>query len=114
MTTAAFIPPPTEGNIEVLSLTTSASSEQELSVPQSSEGRYVHFIADVVWYVTFSTNGHVNNRSEVADPDENATSGDGRTWRIPADTVLAIVPTRITRFFKAKGSASGTLRWYFA
>lgn len=114
MTTAAFIPPPTEGNIEVLSLTTSASAEQELSVPQSSEGRYVHFIADVAWYVTFSDDGNVVGRSAVTDPSESATTGDGRTWRVPADTVLAIVPTRITRFFKAKGSGSGTLRWYFA
>lgn len=106
MSAASMVQPPTEGNILVLALTTSASSAQDLGAEGSAEQGYWTFISDVDCYITFGA------ADSVADPDETATSGDGRTWYMPAGLPQHFELDRRSRYFKAKGTASGHLRYY--
>ena len=96
---------PTQGNIYVLSVTTSASSEQDIGIDEADKSQYWTFVCDVDCYVTFGG-------STVTDPDETTASGDGRTWLLSAGQPQAFVLDRGSRYFKAKGSASGKLRYY--
>ena len=96
---------PTEGNIEVLALTTSASAEQDLG--SSAIGRFVTFICSARFYITFGTVG------AVTDPDDTATSGGGRTWEVPADTEFHVrIVGPHMQAFKAKGASAANLRRY--
>lgn len=108
---AANIAPPIQGSIRVLSVTTSASSTQDLTefLSDSSKRtgpRYITFICDVAWYITF------NSSTTITDPDSTSTSGNGRTWLVPASQPYHVRVTPRHPYFKARGSASGTLRWY--
>lgn len=104
---ASAVKAPREGAIRVLALTTSASAVQDTGV--SSGQAYVTLIADVACYVTFGADG----TNTVTNPDETAATGGGRTWRLAADQPQSfLVQSGADRYFKAKGSASGYLRWY--
>lgn len=101
---ASVIKAPTEGNINVVSLSTSASSAVDLG--DSLGYTWLHFIADQDFYITFG------DSSSVTDPDETATSGGGRTWYVPSGTIFSVQYNLRSRYMKHKGAASGTLRWY--
>lgn len=108
---AANIAAPKMGNIRVLAVTTSASAIQNVTefLAGASTGykpRWITFICDVAWYVT------CGSTSTITDPDSTATTTDARTWRVPADQPFAVRVTKDTAYFKARGSAAGTLRWY--
>ena len=107
---ACAIAPPMEDSINVLAVTTSASSAQDSGVSAGSP-RYVTFIADVACFITFSNDGL---NSAITDPDGTATSNSGRTWRLAADQPQAFLITRTARYFKARGSDAGFLRWYIS
>jgi len=104
---ASAVLPPMEGSISAIAITTSASTAQDTSV--SAEPRYVTFISDVAFYITFGNNGL---NVGPTDPDGSAVSGNGRTWLVPASTQLNVLVTKTQRYFKARGTGSGTLRWY--
>jgi len=101
--------PPTEGDIRVLSVTTAASAIQDTGVEAGAAGgpRTVKFIGSVAFYVTFAGNGG----NTVTDPDGTATTGDGRTWLVPANTEWCEPVSPRERYFKVRGTGSGTVRW---
>ena len=102
--------PPIEGNIGVVALTTSASAQRDLGLDPVSTGRKSYlFVSDVRCYITFSNDGISGS---ITTPNETAVSGDGRTFMLPADVIMPIVVSPMNRYFIAKGSASGYLRWY--
>src|SRR5688572_17217193 len=101
--------PPREDDIRVIDVTTSASTVQDTGVNDGAP-RFITMISDVAFYVTFSKNG----TNTVTDPDGTATSGGGRTWRVPADQPFHATIGKVERYFKARGTAAGTLRWYIS
>lgn len=107
-TISAAILPPKEGAISVLALTTSASAVQDTGIVSGTVARFVTLVSDVACYVTFSDDG----TNTITDPDETNTSTNARTWRIGADQPANFTITGTERYFKAKGSAAGYLRWY--
>jgi hypothetical protein len=107
---ASAIKPPQEDSISVLAITTSASTAQDTGVSAGGP-RYVTVIADVACFITFSNDGL---DSAITDPDGTNTSTGARTWRIPADSPQNFLITRTSRYFKARGSAAGYLRWYIS
>lgn len=106
---ALSIKPPQEDAISVLALTTSASTVQDTGIAAPSLARFVTFIADVACFITFSNDG---TNANITDPDGTATSTSARTWRIPADSPQHFEVGVLERYFKARGSAAGYLRWY--
>jgi hypothetical protein len=105
---ASAVLPPMEDAISAIAITTSASTAQDTGVNGDSS-RYVTFISDIAFFVTFSNDGL---DSSITDPDGTAVSGSGRTWLVPASTPLNVLVSRRSRYFKARGTGSGTLRWY--
>lgn len=103
---ASAVKPPMEDEIRVLAVTTSASAVQDSGITRGP--RYVTFICDVACYITFGKDG----TNTVTDPDGTAASGGGRTWRLAADQPQAFLVNTVARYFKARGTASGSLRWY--
>lgn len=92
-----------QGGIRVLSVTTSASSEQSLTEFATER---VELKCDVPFWITFGV-------STVTDPDETATSGNGRTFRVEAGEPYHVhVVAGTNDKFKVKGVGAGTLRWY--
>lgn len=106
---AAAVLPPMEDSISAIAITTSASTVQDTGVVVNNAPRYVTFISDVAFYITFSNDG---SNANITDPDGTAVSGSGRTWLVPANTQFNALVGTVQRYFKARGTASGTLRWY--
>lgn len=105
---ACAVKSPRMGSISALVLSTSASTTQDTGVTTGGP-MWVTFICDVAWYVTFSADG----TTTITDPDATAVSGNGRTWRVGADSPLnVLISSKVDRYFKARGSDAGTLRWY--
>jgi hypothetical protein len=99
---------PREGSISAVAVTTSAGSAADTGV--STGQAFVTFICDVACYITFSNDG---SNANITDPDGTAVAGDGRTWRIPADSPQPfLIQAGVDRYFKPRGTAAGTLRWY--
>lgn len=107
---ACAILPPQEDNIGVMAVTTSAGAATDTGVSAGAP-RYVTFICDVACYITFSNDGLSTN---ITDPDGTAVAGSGRTWRIPADLPFPVLVGSMQRYFKPRGTASGTLRFYIS
>lgn len=95
---------PKEDTINVESVSTSASSAVDTGV-SNGPGAYFTFETDVEVFLIFGTSG-------VSAPDETATSGSQRCYRVPADSEKSFLITPGTAHFRHKGSASGKLRWY--
>lgn len=106
MAQPAIVIPPTQGNIRVLAVSTTASSDVDLGVDEADKGQYWTFISDVDCYITF----HKNEITTA--PDETSTSGDARTWMLSAGSPQHFMIDRDARHFRAKGSTSGYLRYY--
>lgn len=95
---------PKQGTIGVESVSTSASSAVDTGVDKGP-GTFITFDTNVETFLIFGDSG-------VVAPDETATSGNQRCFRMPADTTLSVLVTPSTRHFRHKGAASGKLRWY--
>jgi hypothetical protein len=107
---AAAITPPRMGDIRAMDVTTAAGAATDTGV--STPGpKYVTFQCDVACYITFSNDGLSTN---ITDPDDAAVTGDGRTWRIPADQPTPFLVSVTERYFKPRGSDTGVLRWYIS
>lgn len=106
---AAAILPPQEGSISAIAITTSASTVQDTGVSAGAP-RYVTMVSDVAFFVTFGNAG----TNTVTDPDGTAVAGNGRTWLVPANTYANFLVGSVQRYFKARGTGSGTLRWYIS
>lgn len=106
---AAAVLPPMEGAISAIAITTSASTAQDTGVSPNNAPRYVTLISDVAFYITFSNDGL---NSAITDPDGAAVTGDARTWFVPANTQANFLAGNTQRYFKARGTGAGTLRWY--
>lgn len=104
------IRPPIEDTISVLAITTAASAEQDLALTPEGTGKKSYwFYSDTTCYITFSNDGISGS---ITNPDETAVTGSGCTFPIPANTMVPFVVSPKQRYFKAKGAASGYLRWY--
>lgn len=107
-TISAAILPPRQGEIRVLALTTSASAVQDTGIAAGGQTRFVTVVSNVDAYITFSDDG----TNTITDPDETNTSTDARTWLLTAGVPQPFTVSPVERYFKAKGSAAGYLRWY--
>jgi len=105
MDDAAEVLAPTQGNITAVAISTTANASVDLGA--AAVGKYITMIAEVAFYVTFHS-------AAVTTPDETAVSGDGRTWRVPADTAVHFKVLQGSRHMRVKGSATGTLRYYLS
>ncbi len=107
---AAAVLPPKEGAIRVLAVTTSASSVQDALGSDLPIRSFVTFICDQDCYLTFTAAGS----NTITDPDATATTGNARTWLVPAKQPFNVVLTNTDRYFKARAAGSGMLRWYIS
>ncbi len=107
-TSALTISPPSKDGIGVIAITTSASTAQDTGVAANTR-RYVTFVSDVACFITFSNDGL---NTSITDPDGTSVAGSSRTWRLPADSPQNFAIGLMSRYFKARGSAAGYLRWY--
>lgn len=107
MSNANEVGTPRQGEIRALAITGTASAEQDLGEDAQTRHSYMRFISDVKFWITFH-----DVAGGTTDPDETAVTGDGRTWMVPASQAENFRADRLGRYFKVKGSAVGTLRWY--
>ena len=89
----------------VASVTTSASSALETGV--AGNGQHITIISDALLYIKFGD-------STVDDPDDTATSGNGRAFMIPANTEWHRYVKATQTHFKVKAGAAGKVRWYLS
>lgn len=88
-------------NVEAMTTTASAA----IAIGQSTNGVWFTVISEAIAYIKIGG-------SSVDDPDETATSGAGRCWRIPADTEWTKHLRADQTHFKIKGDAAAQFRWY--
>lgn len=98
--------PPLVGSINVLSITTSASAAQDTGI-NTGPGAYFTILTEADSYISFASTS-----AGVTDPDGTATSGNGRTWFLTAKSPQHFWVTPNSRFFKLRGTASTTARWF--
>lgn len=111
---AANVAAPAQGNVRVISLSTTATAATSLTefmagndtASKMKRPRWITFTCSERIYILF---GDAN----VVAPDDTQTSGTARCWEVPADTPFHVRLTRDTTHFRVK-AASGTpkLRYY--
>ena len=87
----------------VLAVTTTASAATALSVNHSGQVFFT-FTCDQRLFLKIGGSG-------VAAPDETATTGDGRCWEFPANTLTSVKLLPGQTHVRVKAAAAGNLRY---
>jgi len=109
--------PPTEAAINVVALVGGTSSVQQdtgiLGTP-TAPAQFVTIGCDVVFFLTFSTNGSATSAGTVTDPVIASVSGASRTMGPYQPGVISLRADARRRSFEVISASAGTFRWYLS
>jgi len=109
--------PPTEAAINVVALVGGTASVLQdtgiLGTPAAPAG-FVSIGCDVVFFLTFSTNGSPTSPGTVTDPVIASVSGASRTMGPYQPGIISLRAGPMRRSFKVISASAGTFRWYLS